>query len=662
MSKQDDLAPRTEIKFIEEDKHFSGRYSKNVFETILFSYKPFLPRLALVLFVGIFARTLLLLNANVMGYWADSLCGNGPACKPLPHFFQGFGHVQYVGILLGLVGLGFVLNTSFRVTVARLGTHAVSMLYDEVTVRTSRLPMGFFDRTPVGRIISRFSSDYGAVFRMAGGPMGEFLCLLFDLVLMLILTSVASPFYIPLVLATVVINGLVYRMNLVRLRRERRNQSISRAPAIAHFAETAQGARTVKAFGRQGVFAHRFAQLIDASLLQRVRAILAIQAFSLQMTATTSFLLLATGVLGLFLVSHELVSVGSLAVAFTFVMMTSSTIQQFFEYLAQIEEAMTGVERLDDYLRRDLELGGRLPPQAQFATAHARAFEPTEEQKRNLKAILKLPREGGESVSKMPSQASITLENVVLRYRSDLPVILKNISVHIQAGEHVGVIGRTGSGKSSLIQALFLLYPLEKGRILVNNAAAEIFEGGTQGLTVELFRSWLALIPQDPALFRASLRENLVALDAGHSDEQLIQTLRQVGLGPWFAELAPASLDFAVEEKGANLSAGQRQLVCMARCLLQNAPIVVMDEATSAVDPVSEELLNRATREFLREKTQIIVAHRLPTIEHCDRILWFDNGSLVMEGTPAEVLPRFRAARKAQVETEQKFELQAEHS
>ena len=625
---QSPVQPKSELKFIEDDNHFSGRYSRNVFETVLFSYKPFLPRLCAVLGVGLVARTLLLLTANVMGYWADSLCGNSAACKPEPALFAGFEHSHYLGVLLSLVGMGFLLNTAFRVSVARLGTQAVSMLYDEVTLRTSRLPMSFFDRTPVGRIVSRFSSDYGAVFRMAGGPMGEFLCLSFDLVLMLVLTSVASPFYIPLVVATVVLNGFVYKRNLPRLRKERRNQSIARAPAIAHFAETAQGARTVKVFGRQSVFAHRFTTLIDAYLLQRVRTVLAIQAFSLQMTATTSFLLVATGVLGLYLLSQQLVSIGSLAVAFTFVMMTSSTIQQFFEYLAQIEEALTGVERLDDYLRRDLELGGRLPASARFATSHPKAHNSAHSPAQNdLK------------------NASITLQNVVLRYSSDLPVVLKDINVHIKAGEHVGVIGRTGSGKSSFIQALFLLYPLEKGLVLINDAACEIFEGGTPGLTLDVFRKGLALIPQDPALFKATLRENLVAFET-QTDAELVNTLRQVGLGEWFAELKSAGLNYAIEEKGSNLSAGQRQLICMARCLLQKAPIVVMDEATSAVDPVSEELLNHATREFLRDKTQIIVAHRLSTIEHCDRILWLDNGNLVMMGTPDEVLPRFREARQ----------------
>jgi len=619
--------------FIEEEKHFSGKYARQVFETIGFAYRPYRALSVFILVIGLFARALLLLNANVMGYWADSLC-KGPLCKPVPSMFAYFGAREFVTLLLTITTLGFLLNTFFRVGIARLGTHAISHFYDEVTLRTSRLPLSFFDRTPVGRMIARFSSDYSAVFRMAGGPMGEFACICFDLVLTLVLISVASPLYIPLVLLTVGANLVVYRLNNTRMRQERRAMSVTRAPAIAHFAETAQGARTIRAFGKAQLFASRFCRLVRHFLSQRARTLVVIQAFSLQMSFITSLLLLCTGLLGIFFVREGWVSVGSVAVAFTFVMMTSSTVQLLFEYLASFEEALTGVERLDDYLRRDLEPGAKLPPTAIFPTSHPRM------------ATLPPPE---------PAAAgALEVSGLVLRYRPELPQVLRGVSFALRPGEHVGVVGRTGCGKSSLIQALFLLYPWEAGWVELDGRRPEIFAGKTTDraraaknpLSLDAYRANLSLIPQEPSLFRGTLRENLVA-DKRVSDDEIESVLACVGLSEWFASLGPKPFHMAIEERGGNLSSGQRQLLCMARCLMQKSSIVVMDEATSSVDPVSEENLLHATRDLLAKRTQIIVAHRLSTIEHCDRILWLQEGLLYRQGPPSVILPEYRATRSS---------------
>lgn len=626
-------------QFLEKEIAFTGRFSRNVFGTIALSFAAYRWRVVLLLLTGIFGRFLLLFSTNTLGYWADALCRPPAHCKVPPALFAGFGHWQYVQFLIGLAALGFLFNTIFRVGISRTGSRAVSLLYDEVTLRTSRLPMSFFDTTPVGRIISRFSSDYAAIFRMAGGPIAEFLCLVFDLMLMLVLTSVASPFFVPMVIAVAALNYLSYRRQNVGLRAERRELAKERGPAIAHFSETVQGTSAIRAYGKTPSFTARFIALLDALLLQRVRTAFAIQFFSLTMTTITASILLITGLAGIWLCLHEYVSAGSLGVAFTFIMMTSSTVQQFFEWLANLEEALTGIERLDNYLRRPLEPGTKLPSIAVFALGQPRDTEDSSKIQSTLSDV---------------HTASLEVNQLTLRYRPDLPAVLKDVSFAIAPGEQLAVIGRTGSGKSTLIQALFFLYPFENGTIAINGEQPDVtglLAGSMSSLRptgvirLDTFRRRMALIPQDPTLFRGTLRKNLIFY-GGYSDTELMETLSRIGIDAWVSRLQSPTgnpLDAFIDEKGGNLSVGERQLLCMARALLQKSPIVIMDEATSSIDPASEAILVRATQEHMRDKTRIVVAHRLSTIEAADRVLWLDQGRVVMLDRPEAVLPKFRA-------------------
>jgi ABC-type multidrug transport system fused ATPase/permease subunit len=235
------------------------------------------------------------------------------------------------------------------------------------------------------------------------------------------------------------------------------------------------------------------------------------------------------------------------------------------------------------------------------------------------------------------------------RYREHLPWVLKGLSFEVRPGERLGVIGRTGSGKSSLIQALFRLYPIEKGEIRLGGRPARMVAGGP-GEDLNIYRRSIAFIAQDPVLFQGTLRLNL---DIGerHTVEETLAALDRVGLGEWVRQ-HPEGLNLRVEERGKNLSVGERQLLCMARCLLQDAPVVIMDEATSAVDPQSEEILVKATEEFFEGRTQILIAHRLSTLLKCDRILWLDNGEIRRIGPVEEVLREFEAISGADAPTE----------
>lgn len=642
--------PSQNKQFLADETRFQGRYGRSIRDTLYQAYRPALPRTVLYLVIGLLGRIAVLGNANLIGYWVDSLCRMPTGCVALPSALQGYGTKDFVTLLFAANIVGFVFTLTFRAGLSRLSAEAVSRIYDETTMRTSRLPMSFFDQNPSGRVMTRFTSDYNSLFRIFGGPIAEFITLVFDLIAMSILITLASPWLLPFWILQAALNYAVYRWYLPRLRKERRDLARKRSPSIAHFAESANGANTIRAFEREPVFEKRFSRLNDGYLEQRKRTITLFARFSFAMGVGTSVAFLVTGLASYGLITSGLLSVGAVGVAFAYLGLSSNILQNFFDWLGQFEEAMTGMERMNEYLRLPLEAGAKLPAAARFHTGQPK--ESSHPQKRPS------PR-----VSAQPG-VPVEVRDLWLRYRQDLPPVLKGVTLQIRAGERLAVVGKTGSGKTSLVQALFHLYPLQSGSIRVDGVEAANGITSSDATLVDLaaYRSMLAYITQEPTLFLGSLRENLMAPGAKplkeipktksentlpeHTEEEIIEALRRV---QFLREGATNEeyrywLDYHVEERGRNLSSGERQLVCMARCLLQDSPVVILDEATSAVDPRSEEILTRATDEFFKGKTQIIIAHRLSTVRSCDRILWLQEGQVHRLGTPAEVLPEFESA------------------
>lgn len=275
-----------------------------------------------------------------------------------------------------------------------------------------------------------FSSDYGNVFRLFGGPLAEFLAIIFDLACMIALVTWANPLYLTIVATVILFNYIVYRRNRETLRKNRRELSALRSPSISHFAETAQGAlhhpflQQGREF-RESFFASRW-RLSQQKLLMTSKIIV----YSFKMNSLTAVLLLATGIAAYFWLQQGWITVGSLGVAFGFITLSGTTVQMFFEWMAQFEEALVGMERLDQYLHRPIEPGALLPASSQFQTAHPkRSFS------QQSPSPLRLP------------QARVSIKNLSFRYRDDLPFVLKGLNLEIKAGERLGVVGRTGERK-----------------------------------------------------------------------------------------------------------------------------------------------------------------------------------------------------------------------
>ncbi|NBO39482.1 ABC transporter ATP-binding protein [bacterium] len=614
MNHSSPAAKPAKADFLEKEVHFQGRYESQVWKSLAQAYASWRVQMILILALGLVARSCLVGSANVVGVWVDSQC-QGPHCRPMPAWLQNWTAFDFARLLVGMVCTALLLNLTFRIAIARIGTRAAAVLHDEVTVRVSRFPMNFFDRTPVGRALTRFSSDFESVLRMTGGPMGEFISLSFDALLSLLFMAFTGVFGLPSALLVGAIYVAIYFRNRMDIRTARRHVSAARGPAIAHFAETAQGFRSVKVYGRQALFTHRFNAL--SWNLQRARMAQQRKTakFSIQMSIATAASLLVLGTLGIYLQGKAYVSVGEIVVVLTQVWLLSTTLQQYFEYVLQLEEALTGAERLDDYLHRPIEPQSALPVPRLINTPHRTQMQ---------KFAIKQP----------DPRLGIEVENLSLRYHSDKPLVLSNVSFSLPAGESLGIVGRTGSGKSSLVQALFGLYPIEEGNVSICGLSLSQAD-----IEVEKLRQLLAYIPQEPTLFRGSLRDNLSLRT--DQDPQLIALLQRVGLGVLLSR--EGGLNQPVHERGANFSAGQKQLICLARAVIQDAPVIVMDEATSAVDPASEERLEWAIGELLKDRTRVIVAHRLSTLRACDWVLWMSEGRVKMFGRRDAVLNSYLA-------------------
>ncbi|OQS01823.1 ATP-binding Cassette (ABC) Superfamily [Thraustotheca clavata] len=228
-----------------------------------------------------------------------------------------------------------------------------------------------------------------------------------------------------------------------------------------------------------------------------------------------------------------------------------------------------------------------------------------------------------------PQHGAVTFDNYSMKYRPHLDLVLKNVSINILPGQKVGICGRTGSGKSSLMVALFRMVEAASGRILID---------GVDLATVDLYtmRSRLTIIPQDPVLFSGSLRFNIDPSREA-SDDAIWTVLKQVHLAESISALGNG-LEFEVAEKGSNLSVGQRQLLCIARALLRKSRVVLLDEATANIDLESDRLIQETIKECFGDVTLMIIAHRLDTIIDSDRILVMDAGCVKEFGAPSELL------------------------
>lgn len=589
---------------MQDNMNAKKAFSSTIYDTLMQAYRPFILRITIVVILGFFGRVLFLSNAQTIAKFYDK--------HPV---IMAQDLKSLISELSVVLAIAFTMTVIYRTVFSRLSALAVSRIYDETTYRVSRFPLSFFDNTPVGKITTRFSSDYGNVFRLFGGPLAEFLSIIFDLISIVILITLTHPYFIVNIILAGFSFYFVLKKNQLKLRKHRREVSVLRGPSVAHFSETVQGNLSIRQNGKMQSFENRFFDLDQLYIKSKFNIIQSIMRFSTELNFVSTMLFLANGLLGLFLIHSHFIGPGQVAVILGFTILATNTLQMFFEWYSQFEEALVGVERMDEFLRSPIEKGAYLPAQSDFKTHHPKKNHATDSQimtKTNLAD---------------PSDYKLTVENLTFSYPGHDHKILNNVSFKLKDGEKLGIIGRTGAGKSTLIAALLRLYPFASGVILINNQYKE---------DIEDHRKQFSMISQDQFFIQGTIKDNLDLFN-NFSNSKLNEVLQLVGLNH--------KLTDHVEEKGQNLSQGEKQLLSLARGLLQSSEIFIFDEATANIDPQSEKLIELALKKTLASKTQIRIAHRLQTVLDCDYVLWLENGLVKMIGKPQEVLEKFEATR-----------------
>nr|XP_033480550.1 multidrug resistance-associated protein 7 [Epinephelus lanceolatus]XP_033480551.1 multidrug resistance-associated protein 7 [Epinephelus lanceolatus] len=469
---------------------------------------------------------------------------------------------------------------------------AATTIHNRLLDRVLKATVTFFDTTPMGRILNRFSSDLYTVDDALPFILNILLANVFGLLGMMVVISYGLPWVLVLLLPLALVYHHTQRFYRHTSRELKRLCSITLSPVYSHFSETLTGLGTIRASGASA----RFEEEITKRLEQNQRCLFLSNAASQWLSIRLQLIGVAvvTGLAVIAVIQHQYNSVdpGLVGLSLSYALSITTLLCGIILSFTQTEMQLVSVERTEEYS----------------------AGLPTEPQHQNTQ----LP-------PAWPEQGWLEFRGVVLAYRDGLPNALDGVSLVVRPGEKVGIVGRTGSGKSTLFLALFRMVELNQGQILLDG-----LDISTVGLAQ--LRSRLAIIPQDPFLFSGTVRENLDPCGR-HTDQQLLDVVDQCHLSSVVSRMG--GLDAEVGERGKSFSVGQRQLLCLARALLTQAKVLCIDEATASVDQKTDKLLQQAIREKFQDKTVLTIAHRINTIMDCDRVLVMRAGKVVEFDTPA---------------------------
>ncbi|EGV63978.1 Transporter of the ATP-binding cassette (ABC) [Yamadazyma tenuis] len=516
-------------------------------------------------------------------------------------------------IVYGIIGMIYTIMASGRMLYTfYIGIDASNRMFVKVLTTVLGAKLRFFDKTPIGRIMNRFSKDIEAVDQELT-PFAEyaFICLVQCVSTLFLITFITPGFLFFAFLISFIyyVIGLLY----ISLSRElKRYESISKSPIHQHFSESLAGIATIRAYGVESRFMKQNLSKIDTNNKPFFYIWVANRWLSLRVDSAGALVLFCAGVFVLLSVGK--IDAGLAGLSLTYAIAFNESALWIVRLYSNVEMNMNSVERLQEYFDIEQE-----PP-----------FEIPETEPR----------------STWPEKGEIEVEDVSLRYAPELPRVIKNISFHVNPKNKIGIVGRTGAGKSTIITAFFRFLDPETGRILIDGV--DICKIGLKNL-----RQAITIIPQDPTLFTGTIKTNLDPFDE-YTEAQMFEALRRVNLvsseelqtaynatASSSSSSAPEenvnqflNLESSVSEGGGNLSQGQRQLMCLARSLLRSPKVILLDEATASIDYESDAMIQQTIREEFSNSTILTIAHRLRSIVDYDKILVMDEGRVVEYDDP----------------------------
>ncbi|XP_076020047.1 multidrug resistance-associated protein 1-like [Genypterus blacodes] len=592
----DDHGTEDAGKLTEADKMHTGRVKLQMyaeyFRTIGMIF------IMAIVFVCAFQQAASLAYNYWLSLWADDLPVNGTQSD---HVLK-LGVFGALGFTQGAAMFGTTLAISLAGIVASRDLHA-NLLHSVL-----HSPMGFFEVTPSGNLMNRFSKEIDAIDCMIPDGLKMMLGYLFKLLEVCIIVLLATPLTGLVLLPLTCVYAFIQRFYVATSCQLRRLEAVSRSPIYNHFNETVQGASVIRAFNEQQQFVLQADRRIDNNQEAYFPRFVATRWLAVNLEFLGNLLVLAAAVLSV--TSRGELSPGIVGLAVSHSLQVTGILSWIVRSWTDVENNIVSVERVNEY--------NHTPKEAAWTV------------------------QGSVLPASWPTTGTIEFEDYGLQYRKGLDWALKDICLNIQDTEKVGIVGRTGAGKSSLASGIFRILEASNGKICIDGI--NIAEIGLHEL-----RSRITIIPQDPVLFSGSLRMNLDPFDI-YSDEELWKALELAHLNSFVSTL-PGNLDHQCCEGGENLSLGQRQLLCLARALLRKTKILVLDEATAAVDLETDHLIQSTIRTQFDDCTVLTIAHRLNTIMDYSRVMVMERGSIAEIDTPSQLISQrghfYRMCREA---------------
>jgi ATP-binding cassette, subfamily C (CFTR/MRP), member 1 len=503
-------------------------------------------------------------------------------------------------ITYGFLGISYSAFVVFQVLFAWVfcGIRSARILHINLLENVLRLPQSFFDTTPLGRIMNRFSKDvYTADEVLPRSFLGYFRTM-FIVISVLAVNTIGNPYYLVLAFPL----GLVYyycqKYYLSTSRELKRLDSTSRSPIYSNFQETLNGVTTIRAFGQETRFIQLNANRVDTNQRAYYPSVSSNRWLAIRLEFIGSLIVFGSATAGVLAIYFDKkMSSSVIGLMLVYSLSVTQTLNWMVRQSCEIETNIVSVERLKEYTEVPQEAPAVIP--------------------------------NNTPPSAWPNQGEIAFKNYAARYRPDLDLVIRNLNFQIKPQEKIGLVGRTGSGKSTLTLSLFRIIEPACGTILID---------GVDISKIGLFhlRSALSIIPQEPILFNGPIRQNLDPFNSC-SDNDIWEALGKVNLKAYISSF-PEGLEHIVLQNGENFSVGQRQLICLARALVRKSKILILDEATAAIDVETDSIIQKTIRTDMKYCTVLTIAHRINTVMDSDRILVLDRGTVIEFDTPKALL------------------------
>jgi ABC-type multidrug transport system fused ATPase/permease subunit len=560
----------------------------------------------LILATFLVAFTPIIQNAW-LSLWTNSLSGESSEGQIAEFLSPLLGTDNQNIVVFGLIG-GLVLLLWFgqHLLWSVKSVSAGRILHDQALESVLGTKIRFFDATPVGRILNRFSRDVDAVERNLAWSFEGTVRSLFNTLGSIVVMVIAVPAVFLVIVPVLWLYFKLQKAYRASARESQRLYSISRSPRYAHFKETLTGLSVIRSFRREELFLEKHYTILQESQKMFHGLVSINRWFSTRIPLISSIVSLAVCVSVILMANKGMIQAGTAGLVLVYALSFWENLNWAIRTFSEAEANLTSVERLKHFAELEMEADTKGEP--------------------NL-----IPEQ------QWPTNGEISFENVRLRYAAHLPEVLKGINFTVRAGTKVGFVGRTGAGKSTLFQALYRFVDLTEGQIKIDGR-------DISGIPLQRLRRSMAIIPQDPTLFKGTLKENLDRFEK-HSDEEIWNVLSRAHMASFVKKLKNG-LNAEVKENGNNFSQGQRQLFCLARALLVDAKIIVMDEATASVDIETDVKIQRTIREEFNDKTLLIIAHRLGTVSDCDKVVELSEGRVSQTFEPLNLKAKDLENRK----------------